>query len=392
MAPQPPKPPRAPRPRPRTPPTLFRTPIQSNNPSADVAPQQAAPQQAPQPAAPSVGPRPRLRRAARGDPQRPYAPGERLPTQRSLAADLDVNMASVREALKRLEQLRLVEVRHGDATRVLDWRSSGGLEALAALGAGDAEVIRALFEARRLLLVEAARLAAERRTDAQAERICELAEAIAIAPSDDAALIADWEFMSAVIEAAGNLVFQLIMNSVRELYLPNADAFAAVVADRQSGGEVYERSPRRSPATTPRRRRDRDRAPGRRRRSAAWWDPGERRAREFVRPVRGRRRDGLRVLLFLARRPRGRRLLGALPLASRRRQRARDGPLRRSGAGARARLGLRRGRRPGPGAAPRGGETVIARTDTMTTPTRAWSARAQAGPWSRPSSPRAAPM
>ena len=36
-------------------------------------------------------------------------------------------MASVREALKRLQQLRMVEVRHGDATRVLDWRRSGGL-------------------------------------------------------------------------------------------------------------------------------------------------------------------------------------------------------------------------------------------------------------------------
>src|SRR5438445_172579 len=53
-----------------------------------------------------------------------YAPGDRLPTQRTLAAELEVNMASVREALGRLEQLRLIEVRHGDATRVLDWRRS----------------------------------------------------------------------------------------------------------------------------------------------------------------------------------------------------------------------------------------------------------------------------
>ena len=59
-----------------------------------------------------------------------YRPGERLPPQRALAAELAVNMASIREALKRLQQLRLVEVRHGDATRVLDWRRSGGLEAL----------------------------------------------------------------------------------------------------------------------------------------------------------------------------------------------------------------------------------------------------------------------
>src|SRR5207249_6713216 len=62
-----------------------------------------------------------------------YAPGERLPTQRALAADLQVNLASVRDALGRLEQLRLVAVRHGDATRVLDWRRSGGLEALAVM-------------------------------------------------------------------------------------------------------------------------------------------------------------------------------------------------------------------------------------------------------------------
>src|SRR5437764_7632992 len=131
-----------------------------------------------------------------------YRPGERLPTQRTLAAELGVNMASVREALGRLEQLRLVEVRHGDATRVLDWRASGGLEALAMLGSIDAETIGALIEARRLLLVEAARLAAARRSDEQAARLCELAEAIANAGEDEVALLADWEFMSTIVEAA----------------------------------------------------------------------------------------------------------------------------------------------------------------------------------------------
>src|SRR5690348_10460824 len=84
-----------------------------------------------------------------------YEPGERLPPQRALAAELEVNIASVREALKRLEQLRLVEVRHGDATRVLDWRRSGGLEALTLAGAREEPFAHDVFEARRLLLVEA---------------------------------------------------------------------------------------------------------------------------------------------------------------------------------------------------------------------------------------------
>src|SRR4051794_41926685 len=62
-----------------------------------------------------------------------YAPGEKLPTQRALASDLGVNMAPVREAVKRLEQLRLVDVRQGDAMRVADWRATGGLGAAAPL-------------------------------------------------------------------------------------------------------------------------------------------------------------------------------------------------------------------------------------------------------------------
>ncbi|HZV73591.1 MAG TPA: GntR family transcriptional regulator [Conexibacter sp.] len=171
-----------------------------------------------------------------------YAPGERLPTQRALAADLQVNIATVREAVKRLEQLRLVEVRHGDAMRVRDWRQSGGLDALALLTSVDADVVRSLFESRRLLLSEAARLAAQRRSEEQAATIAELARAIATAGDDHGALLADWHFMAAVVDAAGNIVFQLIMNSVRELYLPRIGAFGGIVAHRDEWSPTYLRA------------------------------------------------------------------------------------------------------------------------------------------------------
>lgn len=168
-----------------------------------------------------------------------YRPGERLPPQRALAADLHVNMASIREALGRLEQLRLIDVRHGDGARVLDWRRSGGLEALVLHASVEPAVIGDVFEARRLLLVEAARLAAERRSREQAADLVALARAVAVAADDHAALLADWEFMAALVEAAGNLVFQLVMNSVRELYLPHAQAFAPLVAHRDELSGSY---------------------------------------------------------------------------------------------------------------------------------------------------------
>jgi GntR family transcriptional repressor for pyruvate dehydrogenase complex len=169
-----------------------------------------------------------------------YRPGDRLPSQRALAADLEVNMASVREALGRLEQLRLVEVRHGSATRVLDWRRSGGLESLVLGKAGDEPLLADLFEARRLLLTAAARLAAERRSTEQAGELRALAGAFPATGETGAALLADWAFMATLVEAAGNVVFQLIMNSVRELYLPRAEAFAGLVSDPAELAPHYE--------------------------------------------------------------------------------------------------------------------------------------------------------
>jgi GntR family transcriptional regulator, transcriptional repressor for pyruvate dehydrogenase complex len=173
-----------------------------------------------------------------------YEPGEKLPTQRALAADLGVNMASIREAVKRLEQLRLVEVRHGDAMRVRDWREDGGLDVIAHLlfraGGLDRDTLASVLEARRLMLAEAAGLAATRRSDEQAERLVELTERLAAAESAASAQTIDWELMALLVEASGNLVLRLIMNSIRALYLDHAQAFQAVVADRDALLPLYD--------------------------------------------------------------------------------------------------------------------------------------------------------
>jgi GntR family transcriptional regulator, transcriptional repressor for pyruvate dehydrogenase complex len=163
-----------------------------------------------------------------------YAPGERLPTQRALAAELGVNMASVREGVKRLEQLGLVEVRHGDAMRVRDWRLHGGPDVLVHLiaqgGTLDGEMVASVMEARRLLLSESARLAAERRSDEQAALLTSLAEQLGAAEDGEAAQHLDFAFMAVLIQAAGNVVFLLVMNSIRALYLENLELFRPLVS------------------------------------------------------------------------------------------------------------------------------------------------------------------
>ena len=172
-----------------------------------------------------------------------YAPGERLPTQRALAASLGVNMASVREGIKRLEQLKLVDVRQGDAMRVRDWRTHGGLDVLVhALGGGaalDDEVMRSVMEARGLLLAEAARLAAERRDEEQAALLERLAAEVAAATGDEAAQGADFAYFATLIAASGNLVLLLVANSIRELYFARLEDFRALVRDRRALAGLY---------------------------------------------------------------------------------------------------------------------------------------------------------
>src|SRR5688572_33315303 len=60
------------------------------------------------------------------------SPGERLPGERELAAHYDTNRNTLREAVRMLEQARLVTVRHGQGVTVADFRKTGTLELLAA--------------------------------------------------------------------------------------------------------------------------------------------------------------------------------------------------------------------------------------------------------------------
>jgi DNA-binding FadR family transcriptional regulator len=156
-----------------------------------------------------------------------YAAGEKLPTQRALAGDLGVTMSSLREALKRLEQMGLVESRQGDGMRVRDWREHGGLDVIAHLvfrsGGFDPGVLADVLEARGLMLRELAGLAAQRRGEEAAERLHELAEAFAQAPDGAVAQRIDFAFMTELAAAAGNLVFVLVLNSIRTLYFAHAE-------------------------------------------------------------------------------------------------------------------------------------------------------------------------
>ncbi|HEX3706701.1 MAG TPA: GntR family transcriptional regulator [Mycobacteriales bacterium] len=150
-------------------------------------------------------------------------PGASLAGERVLAEQFGVNRHAVREAIRRLEQARLVEVSHGGATRVLDWRTHAGLELLGELGASvevaPAEMIRSVVEMRLAIGVDAARLAARRISTSAAGSLAGHVEVLSRRePAPDLAELgiaydALWRM---IVAASGNIAYQLADNSLVE--------------------------------------------------------------------------------------------------------------------------------------------------------------------------------
>lgn len=112
----------------------------------------------------------------------PIAPGTKLPSERDLQAALGVGRSTVREAINGLAMMGVIEIRHGAGAYVAKRSRQAGSEAIvAALAKG---VTRELFEARRIVEVEGARLAAERRTDAELRELAAILDEHAVLVAD----------------------------------------------------------------------------------------------------------------------------------------------------------------------------------------------------------------
>ncbi len=183
------------------------------------------------------------------------AAGSPLPAERVLCDALGVNRSSVREALRRLEQARLVSVRHGGTSRILDYRKSAGLDLLSALlitdgGQIDTQVVRGVLEMRSAIAADAARLAAMHAESPVADHLAEVCDKMR-GTQQDLAQLQDlaMEFWSAIIDASHNIAYRLAYNSLRETYdrcrelltqtladeLRDADSYAAIADGIRSG-------------------------------------------------------------------------------------------------------------------------------------------------------------
>lgn len=168
-----------------------------------------------------------------------YKPGDRLPAEREIASRLGVNRSSVREALKKLEELRLVVIRRGDGTRVAPIAGASVeliRDLLLAGGRLDPVLAEQILDVREMLIAGAARLAVERGDDGTLEDARALVAVLGDPQTrDDTFLEAIESLFDVMARASGNLVLQLVRNAVHARLAKQRDVR---LASRPPGPEV----------------------------------------------------------------------------------------------------------------------------------------------------------
>ena len=161
--------------------------------------------------------------------------GEALPSERRLAEVLGVSRPAVREALQRMTQTRLLDVRHGGATTVRDFRRYAGLDLLPRLlvrrGELDPAVARSILEARLVVGPGVAALAAERGGPALEAALAETVDALGGTEDGVERQRHALAFWDVVVDGADSMVFRLMFNSLRAAYEPALEALAPLMAD-----------------------------------------------------------------------------------------------------------------------------------------------------------------
>ncbi|MDZ4049111.1 MAG: FadR family transcriptional regulator [Limnobacter sp.] len=162
--------------------------------------------------------------------------GTELPSERELSETLGVNRGAVREAIKRLQQARLVRVRHGGATQVENFEAEGGLELLPSLmvsaqGQVNLEVARGIVALRKALAPVVAGQAAVHGGKALADALKPVIANMQNTSELPKLQQLAFDFWALVVQGSGNVVFKLAFNSMNQTYLAAWNTLTLVMQD-----------------------------------------------------------------------------------------------------------------------------------------------------------------
>ena len=156
------------------------------------------------------------------------SPGDKLPPERTLAEQLNVTRATLREALKKLEQLKLIVIHQGKGIIVEDFHKAS-IDLIFSLlvinGEIDLKILENILEARELFGTDVARCAAKRADKNDIEQMKILMEKLLKTTDPGKLQQLDFEFFRLLALASKNMVYTLLMNTIKTIHDKHLNLF-----------------------------------------------------------------------------------------------------------------------------------------------------------------------
>jgi GntR family transcriptional repressor for pyruvate dehydrogenase complex len=142
-------------------------------------------------------------------------PGDRLPPEAELSSHLGLSRSSLREAVKALELIKVLDVRRGDGTYVTSLEPRLLLEAVSFVLDlhQDASVLE-LFAVRRILEPAAVALAAAHTDEDLANRLYALVDAVDSNTTVEGLVEHDLQFHGLIVDACGNAYLRSLLEGL----------------------------------------------------------------------------------------------------------------------------------------------------------------------------------
>lgn len=149
--------------------------------------------------------------------------GDKLPSERDLSEKLEVSRASVREALKSLQMLGLIEAKHGEGNFITANFENNLLEPLSIVFLLIGSKSKDVFELRKIIEPETASLAAKNITKEQLIELKEIMDKLSDTSDEEKSVSLDKKFHYKIAQASGNPLIATIMFSVSSLIEKNIE-------------------------------------------------------------------------------------------------------------------------------------------------------------------------
>lgn len=143
--------------------------------------------------------------------------GDKLPSERDLAEQLNVSRTSVREALRSLEVIGLIECRQGEGNFVKEKFENNLIEPLSIIFLLEGRNPIEILELRKIIEIETAYLAAKRITDEEIKELKSIVERLKASKDEAESAKIDKEFHYTIAKSSGNFLIVNILNILSSL-------------------------------------------------------------------------------------------------------------------------------------------------------------------------------